>query len=308
MLAPVVVLAAACGATSAGIPRLGSSVLVAHLATPDRTASATRRSGPPDSERPAIARRAARRILGDVILPGGSAARSRPPSKHLRQPPSYPGDPNLVDLHRFVVVPRSAASLLAFLRANPEHGSTLTGSGTLAGRGGVYEWDLTYGFPPVGTVLDSRGLVESVVSLGARTSGLRLDAQVTWLPAKPAGDLVPASAKLLTAWLSKGLGPDRRGHRPVTTARKALVAAIRGDLNRLEVEAPGVHPCPVDFGQLLHLVFRARVGARPLAVVLVDTSGCESVTVIRRGHAVKPQLRGNGLAARLEQALGWRAA
>lgn len=263
-------------------------------------------AGPPDSKRPAIARRAAERILEGVTLPAGSKTRAHPPSRFLRQAPSVPGDPDLVDLHRFAVVDRSAHRLLAFLRAHPAPGATSSGSGEAGGRRGTYEWELSFSFPPVATVLDSRTLVESVVSLGAERSALRLDAQVTWLPAKPAADRIPADAKLLTAWLSKGLNPWQHGHRPVTTSDSSLVSRIRQDVNDLGVQAPGVYACPADFGQVLHLVFRPKAGAAPLAVVLVDPAGCEGVTVVRDGRAVKPSLDGFGFAARLEKALGWR--
>jgi hypothetical protein len=285
----------ACG-TGAGRTDRTHISLTSHPISGARPATATR---------PVIARRAAARILREAKLPPGSRRVTRPPSKYLRAPASSPADPDLVDLHRFEVVPESVSALLAYLKVHPEKGSTFSGEGYAGDRSGTYEWEIGFQLPPVGTVLDSRQLQASVVRLGHDKTGLRLDAEVTWLPRKPSGDPIPADVRVVTVWRSKGFNPGELGHGPVTTAKKSLVGDIRRDVNTLGVEPPGIFSCPADFGQVLHIVFRTAPGTAPVAVVEADVSGCGIATVIRHGQAVRPALAGRGLVAEVERLLGW---
>ena len=294
---------AGCGTRSGelGPSRPASTALPASTAIPAVT---TVRKATPT--RPQRARLAAARILEQETLPARAHRVARPPSKALDQPATVPADPNLVDLHRFYVADETVPALLAFLRSHGLPGSSLSSEGESGNLSGTYEWDLGFSLPPVGTVLDSRALEASVVSLGARRSGLRIDAQVTWLPAKPAGDVIPPGAKLLAAWLSKGPDPGQPGHRPVTTTNPKLIEAIRQHINALVVQQPGTTACPADFGQLLTLVFRTRPGAAPLAVVKADPAGCGQIVLTRNGHPVKPALRGGGTFVPFaERELGW---
>jgi hypothetical protein len=58
--------------------------------------------------------------------------------------------------------------------------------------------------PQVAGVIDSRRLLVEVVLDGAGTA-IRVDAQVTWLPARPAGEQVPAGAGAVTIALNLGV-------------------------------------------------------------------------------------------------------
>ena len=150
--------------------------------------------------------------------------------------------------------------------------------------------DLTTGHPPMAT---SRRLL-------ARRDAAHL------LRLKPAGDLIPAGARSLTAVLSHGLNPGERGHEPVKTTDPAKIAAIRAFINQLGVLSPGVRFCPADFGQYLTISFRKSAHARHFAFVVVDVAGCEVAQVHQFGRLIHPSLAGQGLVSFVEQELGFR--
>jgi hypothetical protein len=254
-----------------------------------------------------LAERDAAHLLGLVRLPPGSKRVDSGPSgdgKLLSSPGETIGDPNLVDLHRFFVVAASATSLDAFVLSHRPLGSKRSGYGT----GGVYgntdQWFVSYSWPPVSTVLDSRTLVFSIAGLPGNRSGVRVDAEVTWLPAKPPGDLIPKGAKVLTAVLSDGLNPGESGHAPVTTTDPAKIEAIRDFINSLGVFPPGVRHCPAELGQNLTVSFAKSSDSAPFDVVVADASGCEGITVLRHGHAIQPGLSG-ALVPFVEHELGF---
>ena len=239
------------------------------------------RARPASSSRHDLAQRDAAYLLTLVRLPTGSARVTEEPSgdSHLLGTAAQSiGDPNLVDLHCFFVAPQNAWTSYRFERSHPPSGSASSGGyngyGTASTYGNTDAWFVSYSWPPVEALLDSRVLVISIAALPDRTSAIRVDAQVTWLPAKPAGDTVPEGAKVLTAVLSSGLNPGETGHLPVTTTDPEKIAAIRNFVNKLSVVAPAVRFCPADFGQHLTISFRENARTRPLAVVVADVSGC----------------------------------
>ncbi len=262
--------------------------------------------------RPELARRDAARLLTLVRLPPESRRLAQAPrsdAKILSSPAQSLGDPDLVDLHRFFVAPKSASELYGYEKSHPPIGSTsrggYNGSGTSTTSGNTDEWFVSYSWLPVKTLLDARVLVVSIAALPGRRSAVRLDAEVTWLPAKPVGDTIPAGATVLTAVLSAGMNPGEAGHGPVTTTNPEKIEAIRDFINQLNVVAPGVSFCPVDFGQDLTVSFSKQAQARPFAVVVADVAGCEEVQVRRLGHLAKPGLSGYGLVPFIERELGF---
>ena len=306
VLAASLVLAgmlAACGQvqTQARRPMVAPSRAV--LVTLARHVSLSRRE---------LALRDAAFLLTLVRLPKGSERLAQEPSgdSHLLHTAAQSiGDPNLVDLHRFFVAPASAWKLFRYERSHPPLESTNRGGYNGFGTSGVYgntdDWFVSYSWLPVKALLDSRVLVISIAALPDHRSGIRVDAQVTWLPAKPAGDVIPAGAKALTAVLSAGLNPSEPGHPPVTTTDLTKIQAIRDFVNHLSVIAPGVRFCPIDFDQYLTISFRKDARARPFAVVLADVGGCEEVQVQRFGHVAQPELSGYGLVPLVERELGF---
>ncbi|MGO9965514.1 MAG: hypothetical protein ACLPUG_19080 [Acidimicrobiales bacterium] len=270
------------------------------------------RARPASPSRHDLALRDAAYLLTLVRLPSGSVRVAKEPSgdSHLLGTAGQSiGDPNLVDLHSFFVAPQNAWTLYRYETSHPPSGSTSRGGYNSYGTAGTYgntdEWFVSYSWLPVTALLDSRVLVISIAALPGHRSGIRVDAQVTWLPAKPAGDIVPTGAKVLTAVLSAGLNPGEPGHRPVTTTNPEKIEAIRDFVNRLEVVSPGVRFCPADFGQHLTLSFAKNAQARPFAVVVADVSGCEEVQVELDGHVATPELSGSGFVPFVERQLAF---
>jgi hypothetical protein len=258
-----------------------------------------------------LARRDAAMLLSLVRLPPGSRRLAHEPSgdsHRLRSPGQSIGNPNLVDLHRFFVTPVGPWKLWAWVRSHLPRGAMRRdgyGFGTGSTWGITDDWFVSYSWPAVKTLLDNRVLVISIAALSSHRSGVRVDAQVTWLPAKPPGDRIPAGAKVLTAVLTSGLNPGEAGHPPVTTTDPAKLKAIRHFVNGLGVVSPGQFSCTADFGQYLRITFRKKAHARPLAVVVADVSGCEDVQVQQFGHVAKPGLSGAGLVPFVERELGF---
>jgi hypothetical protein len=149
-----------------------------------------------------------------------------------------------------------------------------------------------FSLPPVTGVLDSRQLIVEVVRDGSRTA-IRVDAQVTWLPARPASERVPARAKAVTIVMDIGMNQgSKKPPRPVTITDPAKVSKLVALVNGLPLAMPGQPAnCPADFGDGLTLTFRASPQAPPLAVVTVELSGCQRVALTVGGKS-QPGLQG----------------
>lgn len=201
------------------------------------------------------------------------------------------GSPNLVESHRFFVTDMAAPKVAVWLRHHPTSGTRTTDYGTSHAHGRPVEWSVTENFAPVRALFDNRALVFSIAELHGGQSAIRVDAQVTWLPAKPPGDLIGLTGAV-TVSLSAGLNPGEGRHPPVTVTDPAKIAPIKHHLNALEVFPSGTRLCPADFGQYLTISFEHEADAAPFATARVDTSGCQIVQIRRLGRIVEPPLWG----------------
>jgi hypothetical protein len=136
-------------------------------------------------------------------------------------------------------------------------------------------------------VLSERWLLVSVTGYGVNQVAIRVDSEVTWLPAKPAGERIPATAKVVIAAPLPGPGPVSAYDTPVTITDPAKVAKIADAVDALPVFPRGIMSCPADFGGGLRLTFRATLTGPTLAVVTAHTTGCGTVQVSIGG---KPML------------------
>jgi hypothetical protein len=112
-----------------------------------------------------------------------------------------------------------------------------------------------------------------------------VDSVVNWIPARPAGDTVPATATVATATETKGSGK----HPPVVSAKTVTspeqVRKLAAYLNGLPVNPPGaITSCPADFGGGLTIVFQARAGGPVLARASAGLSGCGSLSYAMPGQ------------------------
>ena len=140
----------------------------------------------------------------------------------------------------------------------------------------VFAWIVAH--PPAGlTLISSSGVT------------------VGWVPARPAAETIPASARIVTISPDGGTVPSAADHQ-VTVTDPALVARIAAAVNGLPVYRPR-DPMWCDIalrpgsGPAMRLVFRATAGSRKLAVVTAYQELCQLVNVVAGGKTM-PSLDG----------------
>jgi hypothetical protein len=261
-----------------------------------------------------LARRRAAVLLARAVLPpGGTYVATEPAGDchHLSQATQTVGNPDSVDLHRYAVAPGSAATLDQWVAAHLPAGSTAAGSGT-AGRYGVtYEWDETFSWPTEGPVFQLEWLQVQLAQLncpsgapgGADEVGIRVDATVSYYPARPQDDYVAEGASEMTAVLTPEMNPGEPGGMRVVTHNRAVIAAIIRRIDAARTEPPGMFSCPIDTGGILTLTFRRAGASTPYATVVADATGCQTMTIRRDGRAVTPALEAGGFVSFVEQEL-----
>ena len=234
-------------------------------------------------------------ILASFPVPKGARELAAAPTVEngvLKTPAQVPGTPDLVDKAEWWIAPGAPQSVLAWEAKHVSHRFSTAGSGHSWGPG-FMTWSQTFALPDIPSLLDSRELLVEVVHDGAKTA-IRVDGQVTWQPARPAGEKVPAAAKAVTISMDLGLNQGgRKPPKPVTITDRARVSALKALINGLALFPPGAFNCPADFGDGLVLTFRAGPRTPALAVATVDFGGCDAVGLTIGGKS-QPTLAGPG--------------
>jgi hypothetical protein len=189
----------------------------------------------------------------------------------LASPPTFGSNPNTVVRTAFFHTATSPADVLAFTDAHPPAGASSKLSGGGDGRSGNGMAFHGYMRPRLRGVLGNRWLLVSVAQLEDGATGIRVDAQVTWLEARPTDQFIPATARHLTI--------TARGRHTVQIADGARVQRIARMLNGLDIYQPDLFSCERSYPGAAQprLTFRARRGGVPLAIAHVHPSGCGSV-------------------------------
>jgi hypothetical protein len=217
-------------------------------------------------------------ILASFAVPPGATKLPGAPSAGkgvLKQPFSSPGDPDLVDDAGWWQAPGQPQQLLAWEAAHLSH--QFSASGNASGSdGSIYFWGDEFALPAITGVLDSRQLAVEAVAVGGKTD-LRVDAQVTWIPARPASEVVPAAARAVTLSVLPNINVHKPPPGPVTITDPAKVRALAALLDGLPPFPPGRYNCPAAFGDALVLTFRATAGGPALAVATAELSGCQGI-------------------------------
>jgi hypothetical protein len=234
-------------------------------------------------------------ILASFAVPKGARKLSAAPTVEkgvLKTAPQVPATPDLVDKAEWWIAPGAPQSVLAWEAKHVSH--RFSTAGTSHGWGpGFVSWSESFALPDIPAVLDWRELSVTVVQDGDKTA-IRVDAQVTWQPARPAGEKVPAAAKAVTISMDLGLNQGgRKPPKPVTITDRAKVSALKALINGLTPFPPGMFSCPADFGDALLLTFRAGPRTPALAVATVDLAGCDGVYLTIGGKS-QPALAGPG--------------
>jgi len=317
------VVMVACTALAAGCAAVSSTTPVQSprqaSSSPARTTSSTQTpqpaystpARPPAGQTPQqFADVDATSILASFAVPPGAVRLPGAPSvgNGLLKQASYPGTPDLVDDVEWWQAPGAPATVLGWETDHlpPRFSSGGTGSGS---NGNAFFWSDNFDLPAITGVLNSRGLEVEAVDAGGGKTDLRVDAQVTWIPARPASEVVPSAARAVTLSLLPNINVHTRLPGPVTITDPAQVRAIASLIDGLPEFPPGPYSCPAAFGDALVLTFRAQPGSPALAVATVALSGCEGID-FTIGSREQPGLggpdQGQPVAARILKMAGLR--
>jgi hypothetical protein len=201
-------------------------------------------------------------ILRAFVVPPG-AQRLRKAPDVLKAPISTLVSTTLVDDVSFWRVPGQPQAVLAWEQAHLP-GRFTPGDADF----GPPSWDRTFSLSPVPGVLNARDLVVEVTGTGTGQTAIRVDAEVSWQPPRPAPERVPSAARVVTITQLPSLGPHaRRPPAPVTITGLAVIRRLAALVDSLPLSTigPGAF-CPAAFGGGIRLTFFAKTGGPPLAV------------------------------------------
>jgi hypothetical protein len=186
---------------------------------------------------------------------------------------------------RWWTVPGQPRAVLSWVRAHLPSGFTPDGSGSYTFRSStgalVKSQGDAFALPPVPGVLPQRQLVVTAMPYRGQTA-LRTDAEVGWLPTRPASERVPSGVRAVTVTPVFGLNRDARLDRldrAFTVTDPARVARLVALADALTVFPPGAYACPASFGGAMRLAFLDHPGGHVLGRFTAQYGGCGSVSV-----------------------------
>jgi len=233
------------------------------------------------------------RFPGAASVDGGALKQSGPPQTW----------PESVDDVSWWHVPGEPTAVLAWEKAH------LPGAFTAQGVGWettpLTLWSEQFVLPAVPGVLYARGLFVTALAVGGQ-SVLRVDAEVGWLPPKPASERVPSDAKTVTIAAMPGFDKTGRPPAPVVIADPAKVQRIASLVDGLSLLPPGPALCLNDTDRALRLTFSKDASGPVLAVVIDKLSGCAYVLFTVGGKTQPTLSDGPWLAAQVLAVAGLR--
>ena len=201
-------------------------------------------------------------------------------------------------------VPGQPLAALAWEKAHLPRAFTAEGLRTETGVPGM--WSEQFDLPAVPGVLYARGLLVTAVAAGPGQSALRVDAEVAWLPSRPASERVPPEAKVVTITAVPGADAKAKPHAPVVISDPAKVRRLVSLVDGRTLVPPGLLHCPFDTGLALQLTFRKAASGPVLAVATAGLSGCAGVA-FTVGEKIQPGLSGGySMAAQVLATAGLR--
>jgi hypothetical protein len=221
-------------------------------------------------------------ILDAFVVPPGARRLPGPPTGQASQLKDITGSsasPNWIDKTGFWQVKGDPQRVLAWTASHVGRSHTTGGLTTNLPVRDRPEtvWERDYALPPVPAVEDTRELTVEAADAGGGQTAIRVDAQVTWLPARAASEVVPAAATAVTLSVIPNGNLHKKPPQPVTVTSPAAVRRISAMVNSLAVFPPGPRECGFNQGTELVLTFLAAPRGRVLATALVQTGYCEEV-------------------------------
>jgi hypothetical protein len=221
-------------------------------------------------------------ILAAFVVPPGARKLQGPPTGQASEMKHITGSsasPNWIDKTGFWQVKGDPQQVLAWTASHVGRTHTTGGLATNLPVSGQPEtvWERDYVLPAVPAVEDTRELTVEVADAGNGQTAIRVDAQVTWLPARQASEMVPAAATAITLSVFPNGNLNKKPPQPVTIISPAAVRRIIAMVNAQPVFPPGPRECGINQGTELVLTFLAAPRGRVLATALVQTGYCEEV-------------------------------
>jgi len=245
--------------------------------------------------------------IRDFIAPPGALRTGKLAVALLAQPGSMPLRDNVVTSTGWWRAGGDPSQIFNWIRTHKPRGYTLRGYGgpDLPAPPGYTQpypsppvWDVEFQLPDMPGVLIDRALVVTLAAYKTGETALRVDAEAIWLPVKPAGDHIPAAARVVTITPEPGGLPLSPADHALTITDPAKLARIATFIDALPMLPPYRWlECGPGPRSVMRLTFRAAPGRPALAVVTAYDSWCQSVTETIGGKTM-PGLRG---AAALEQ-------
>ncbi len=231
----------------------------AHTATGPVTAASLTAGSPTLRERAAADAAA---ILKAFAVPPGARRLPQAPDA-LKVPVTTVVSTTLVDNVSFWRAPGRPQAVLAWEQAHLPRRVTLGDADF-----GPPSWDRTFSLSPVPGMLNTRDLVVEVTGAGNGETAIRVDAQVSWQPPRPASERVPSATRVVTITVLPSLNPHaRHPPAPVTITDPAVVRRLAALVDNLQLSTIGSGAsCPAALGGGILLAFLARAGGPPLAV------------------------------------------
>jgi hypothetical protein len=201
-------------------------------------------------------------ILRAFVVPPGAQRLQKAPDA-LKVPISTVVSTTLVDDVSFWRAPGQPQAVLAWEQAHLPRRFT-PGDADF----GPPAWDRMFSLSPIPGVLNARDLVVEVTGAGKGQTAIRVDAQVSWQPARPGSERVPSATRVVTITQLPSLDPHaRRPPAPVTMTGLAVVRRLAALADSLQLSTIGpAASCPAPLGGGIRLTFLARAGGPPLAV------------------------------------------
>ncbi|HET6190576.1 MAG TPA: hypothetical protein VFE59_26690 [Trebonia sp.] len=270
LLAPALALA---GCAVAHSPATAASHTATTTAHP---AAATAQSPKQRAEADAAA------ILAAFVVPPGAQKLPGPPTGRASQMKDITGSsasPSWIDKPGFWQVKGDPRQVLAWTAGHVGRSHTdggLTTNLPVQGRPETV-WERDYVLPPVPGVEDTRELSVEVADAGGGQAAIRVDAQVTWLPARQASQMVPATATAIEMSVISDPNLNKKPPQSATVTSPTAVRRITAIVNALPVFPPGQRECGLGRGEVeaLVLTFLSAPHGTVLATAYISTEGCQ---------------------------------
>ncbi len=260
-----------------------------------------------EAESEAAARVGAARVLAAFMPPPGALPSAGEPAGDgglLSQPPR-PAREKVVVLTAWWLVQGTPGQMLSYLESHQPAGSSLAESGSSEGLPGN-STEAGFFWPAIPRARGQLSLKAEAVQLAGGITGLRVDAQASWLTPRPGTEVVPSGARLLRISAVASIPQNRPAQGPVTISDRRRIERVVTLLNALPVvQWTGIaRPCPADFGVAMRLAFYRQAGGEPIAVARDELGGCGGVQLVIDGRG-EPLLEPEGeLVAEVSKAIG----